>query len=118
MFEVSVEAVFSAAHRLRDYKGKCENMHGHNWKVQVACGSGKLNKQGMVIDFTELKKALNETIMPLDHKVLNDITYFKKENPTSENIAKYIYNKLKTQNSKLKTVKVWETDTSCATYYE
>lgn len=124
MFEISVELSFSAAHRLMGYKGKCENMHGHNWRVEASCQAGQLDKKGMVVDFSELKKALNKILMQLDHKVLNDISYFKKVNPTSENIAKYIYNKLKahpltgTSSSKLKAVSVWETDTSCATYYE
>jgi len=115
MFEISVEAQFSAAHYLRAYKGKCENMHGHNWKVQVTCTSSELNTQGMVMDFSGLKKSLNKILMQLDHKVLNDVVYFKKANPTSENIAKFIYDKL---NYKLLKVSVWETDTSCAAYYE
>ena len=118
MFEVSVEASFSAAHYLREYKGKCENMHGHNWKVKVVYKAKKVDKQGMVIDFTILKNALNKILMEVDHKVLNDLPYFKKANPTSENIAKYIYEKLKTKSLKLKAVSVWETDTSCAKYYE
>lgn len=122
MFEINVEAYFSAAHKLRDYKGKCENMHGHNWKVRVVCVSGKLNKQGMVIDFSELKGELNRALQQLDHKYLNDIDYFKKVNPTSENIAKYIYNKLLKDlaiySLNLKAVTVWETEASSAVYYE
>ena len=131
MFEISVEAQFSAAHRLRNYKGKCENMHGHNWKVKAVITGRKLNSQGMVMDFSELKKKLNAAIMRLDHKYLNDINYFKKANPTSENIARYIYDEMKNIQKKAPGAKkgarrffqpqsifVWETDTSCATYYE
>jgi len=122
MFEVSVEAVFSSAHHLVEYKGKCENMHGHNWKVQASVGKESLSGMGMVLDFVDFKKALNEILMLLDHKLLNDLPYFKKVNPTSENIAKYIYDELRrvlnipaAMNLK---VRVWETDTSSATYYE
>ena len=115
MFDVSVEQSFSAAHRLMGYKGKCENMHGHNWKVRLSVSKKTLDQQGMVIDFSELKNELNDMLMKLDHKVLNEIPYFKKINPTSENIAKYIHDNLKLKNLR---VSVWETDTSCATYYE
>jgi len=118
MFEVNVESNFSAAHRLRGYKGRCENMHGHNWKVKAVVGSQNLDKQGMVMDFTILKKAMNKILTRLDHKVLNDLEYFKKVNPTSENIAKYIYDELKTQRLDVERITVWETDTSCATYYK
>ena len=117
-FEASVQSSFSAAHRLRGYKGRCENMHGHNWKVELSVVAEGLNKQGIVVDFVDLKKALNKVLMQLDHKVLNDIRYFKKINPTSENIAKYIYDRVKGQGLRVKSVSVWETDTSCATYYE
>ena len=115
-FKVTVLSSFSAAHRLMYYKGKCENMHGHNWRVEASCQAGQLNKQGMVMDFSELKKALNKILIQLDHKVLNDISYFKKVNPTSENIAKYIYDRVKGQGLRVKSVSVWETDTSCASY--
>jgi len=122
MFEVSVEAGFSSAHHLIEYKGKCENMHGHNWKVRASVGKDSLNGMGMVLDFVDFKKALNEILMRLDHKLLNDLPYFKKTNPTSENIAKYVYDELRntlniSAGANLK-VRVWETDTSCATYYE
>lgn len=122
MFEISVEAQFSAAHRLRKYKGKCENMHGHNWRVKAVIAGEKLNSQGMVMDFSELKNKLNGVIMRLDHKYLNDVDYFKKVNPTSENIAKFIYDKLQKKliaySLQFTAVTVWETNISCATYYE
>ncbi len=121
MFEVSVQQFFSAAHMLRNYKGKCENIHGHNWKVQVFVSKEGLNKQGMVVDFTDLKKILCKILSSFDHKFLNDIPYFKKNNPTSENIAKYIYDELLKRLDIAQTaylrVCVWETENSCATYY-
>ena len=112
MHTVSVRSSFSAAHNLRDYKGKCENVHGHNWIVEAAVASRKLDKQGMVIDFAVLKKTLKEALEELDHCDLNGLPYFKKVNPSSENIAKFIYDKLKIASS----VKVWETENSCAEY--
>jgi len=116
MYKISVISDFSAAHMLRHYKGKCENVHGHNWKVEVSVSSGKLDKLGMVVDFKELKKSTNVILEELDHKNLNDLPYFKKVNPTSENIAKYIYDRVKGQGPRVKAVTVWESDTGYATY--
>ncbi|MCM8781526.1 MAG: 6-carboxytetrahydropterin synthase QueD [Candidatus Omnitrophica bacterium] len=118
MYEVRVILEFSAAHMLRDYKGKCENLHGHNWKVEVTAFSTELNKQGMVVDFAKLKKNLKGVLDKLDHRNLNEITYFRKVNPTSENIARYIYNRLIGQVPGIREIKVWESDTACATYEE
>ena len=122
MFEASVQMSFSAAHMLRAYKGKCENMHGHNWKVQIFVVKEELDKLGMVMDFTKLKNVLRKVLDNLDHKFLNNISYFKKINPTSENIARHIYiqlcKKLKIKNNVSLRVCVWETENSCATYYE
>ena len=120
MYSVSVLDSFSSAHFLRGYKGKCENLHGHNWKVSLSIQSKRLDKRGMVLDFKDLKVMLNEITSDLDHCCLNDHTFFKKVNPTSENIAAYIYkcvkNKIKEKNISGIEVSVWETDTSCATY--
>lgn len=118
MFEIRVISVFSSAHKLRGYKGKCEELHGHNWKVEVFVSSDDLDKIGMVIDFKRLKMALGQILKKLDHSYINDLAYFKKINPTSENIAKYIYQKLaaKTKSIKVKKVTVWESDTSAASY--
>jgi len=116
MYKIKVISEFSAAHMLRGYKGKCENLHGHNWKVEVSVSSAKLNSQGMVLDFTELKKQIKKVLEGLDHTNLNDLPYFKKVNPTSENIAKYIFDRVKDQGARVKAVKVWESDTACATY--
>jgi len=122
MFKVKIVMSFSAAHFLREYKGKCESLHGHNWKVEVIAATPELNALGMAMDFNDLKKAAREVLETLDHKNLNDIEYFKKTNPSSENIARYIYLHLKPQTEmhkcRLHEVGVWETDTSCAVYSE
>ncbi len=120
MYRIAVKSHFSAAHRLRAYRGKCENLHGHNWKVEATVAAAGLNKIGVVVDFRELKEKLNQVLKPLDHSYLNELEYFKKLNPTSENIAKFIYDKL---NSKIRnlgieliSVNVGETETSYAAY--
>ncbi len=118
MFEVLVKSEFSAAHRLREYQGKCENLHGHNWSIEVAVSSKTLDKAGLLIDFRILKKKLNAILEDLDHKNLDDIAYFKEVNPTSENIAKYIFDRLKKDGITAHKVSVWESSTSRATYYE
>jgi len=118
MYSIKVEASFSSAHNLREYKGKCEDLHGHNWKIEVTAASDKLDKAGMVLDFKCLKEKLNAVLEKLDHKYINEIAYFKKVNPTSENISKYIYDCLKDSVPNIKTVTVWENPTSCATYEE
>lgn len=122
MFEISVRMDFSAAHNLRGYQGKCEALHGHNWKVEVALGSAVVDKVGMVEDFTVIREKLKDVLSLLDHKYLNSLTYFKKINPTSENIAKLIYGKMKERmkalSLKVVSVKVWETDNCCAVYSE
>jgi len=117
MYEVAVNANFSSAHRLREYKGKCENLHGHNWRVEAAVSSKTLNKNGLLVDFRILKDHLKAIMEDLDHKNLNDLSYFKKANPTSENIAKYIFDRLKADGIKPGRVSVWESESSCATYF-
>lgn len=122
MYSIKVEADFSSAHNLRGYKGKCEDLHGHNWKVQVSVEQEKLDKIGMVADFRMIKIHLHEILERLDHKYLNNIPYFsgaskKGVNPTSENIAKYIYDCLKTRISGLGSVTVWESENCSATYH-
>lgn len=117
MYSVKIEANFSSAHNLRGYKGRCEDLHGHNWKVELEVVNGRLDKLGMVADFRILKNKLNKVLDKLDHKYLNALPYFKKMNPTSENIAKYIYDCLEPQVPWIKAVTVWESDNSLATYY-
>ena len=118
MYSLKVQSTFSSAHNLRGYKGKCEDLHGHNWIVEIVVKSAQLDNIGMVLDFKYLKKKLNDTLDQLDHKYLNKLSSFRKINPTSENIAKYIYKKLKPQISLLSCVTVWENSTSSANYEE
>ena len=118
MFEIEVYSNFSSAHRLREYKGKCENIHGHNWKVAAALSSDRLDKIGIVLDFKVVKRALREVLTRLDHKNLNSLSYFRKINPTSENIAKFIFGELKRKRLPVSSVSVWEADDSKATYRE
>ncbi len=118
MYSIKVVAYFSSAHYLRGYRGKCETLHGHNWKVEVNVEKEALDKTGMLMDFKDLKRALNRILEKLDHKFLNKLPYFKKTNPTSENIAQYIYENLKGRIPLLKSVTVWESHNSRASYYE
>ena len=120
MFEIEVELSFSSAHYLRGYKGKCESLHGHNWRVKATVSGKELNREGLLLDFKELKERLRKVLEELDHKNLNEISYFKRVNPTSENIAKFIFDKLKREiiKGKLKKITVWESDNSLASYYE
>ena len=116
MYEVAVKSDFSAAHRLRNYSGKCENLHGHNWMVEAAVSSKTLDRSGLLIDFKILKERLKKILDNFDHTNLNELTFFKRKNPTSENIAKFIFDMLKKEGISPQRVSVWESDTSCATY--
>lgn len=122
MFEISVVMEFSAAHNLRDYRGKCEKLHGHNWQVEVFLASEALDKGAMVMDFTMARKKLKQVLKYFDHTYINETDYFKKNNPTSENIAKFIFEEMSKQvkryKCKVARVSVWETPRSKATYYE
>ncbi|MFC1576502.1 6-carboxytetrahydropterin synthase QueD [Candidatus Omnitrophota bacterium] len=119
MYEIKVIDDFSGAHNLREYKGKCEALHGHNWKVEVSLSGDTLNKHGMIMDFTDLKESLKKVLSSLDHKYLNDLAFFKQSNPTSENIARFIYGELAGNvPSKGMKVTVWETESSSATFEE
>jgi 6-pyruvoyltetrahydropterin/6-carboxytetrahydropterin synthase len=117
MYSISVQDSFSSAHNLRGYQGKCEKLHGHNWKVEAVIRSAKLTSAGMVMDFTEVKKELREILSVLDHGYLNDLPYFKEANPTSEQIATYIFDSLQKAVPALFSITVWESDNSQATYY-
>lgn len=120
MYTIKVESSFSAAHNLRGYRGKCEKLHGHNWKVEVDISSSELNTIEVVCDFKVVKKKLEAALKNLDHAYLNEIPYFRKHNPTSEKIAEFIFNnlkkKLKSKLFTLKSVSVWETQSCSATY--
>jgi 6-pyruvoyltetrahydropterin/6-carboxytetrahydropterin synthase len=116
MYEIKVKAAFSSAHNLRNYRGKCERLHGHNWVVEAVLAYKSLDKDGLAVDFRQARKELRDVLEELDHSYLNDHPYFKKVNPTSENMARFIYTQLKKLNSHVKSVSVWENDNSCATY--
>lgn len=123
MFKLMIETTFASAHQLRGYKGKCENLHGHNWKVQISVISNTLNDIGIAIDFHELKGLASDVINQLDHKNLNQIHPFTNINPSSENISKWIYDTLKDKlknytDIKLSSVTVCESNTASATYSE
>jgi 6-pyruvoyltetrahydropterin/6-carboxytetrahydropterin synthase len=113
---------FGAAHNLRAYRGKCEALHGHNWKVEAVFSAATLDALGMVCDFTLMRRQLKSVLEEFDHAYLNETAPFKKRNPTSENMAKYIYGRLKGilkgRRVRVSCVKVWETENSSATYLE
>ncbi len=115
-YKLSVTKYFSAAHNLRDFKGKCENLHGHNWKVKATLSGKRLNKTGMIIDFADIKAMLDDILLKLDHSYLNQVSPFSNINPTAENIAGYILSMLKKKAKKIKIeeVEVWESATSSA----
>jgi 6-pyruvoyltetrahydropterin/6-carboxytetrahydropterin synthase len=125
MFEVTVEDTFAAGHYLRNYKGKCENPHGHNYKVRVTLAGRELDKAGLLLDFKDLREVMRHVTDRLDHQMINDLEPFKVLNPSAENLAKYFYDE---SNSRLQTVTngrvhirsvtVYETDTTTATYFE
>ncbi|HEU5452306.1 MAG TPA: 6-carboxytetrahydropterin synthase QueD [Terriglobales bacterium] len=125
MFEVSVEDTFAAGHALRGYRGKCENPHGHNYKVRITLAGDALDNIGLLYDFKDLKSAMNQIIDRLDHQFLNDIEPFRELNPSAENMARFFYteanSKLRSATNgrvRVKEVKIWETDTTTATYFE
>lgn len=122
MYTLMVETKFASAHQLRGYRGKCENIHGHSWKVQVFVTAEKLNKIDLAVDFTDLRRIANEIIEPLDHACLNDIPPFTVINPSSENLAKWVFDSLREKVAdyqvKVQAVTVWESDSASATYTE
>jgi 6-pyruvoyltetrahydropterin/6-carboxytetrahydropterin synthase len=130
MFEVSVDETFSAGHALRGYKGKCENPHGHNYKVRVTVQGPQLDSIGLLFDFVHLKQVLHGVIDGMDHKYLNDQPPFIELNPSAENIAKYLYDEVSRglkvivpaapdgkNVPRITSVTVWETDITSATYH-
>ena len=121
MFEVSVEETFAAGHALRNYHGKCENVHGHNYRVQVTLEGAELDAAGLLVDFVHIKKLMREVIERLDHRYLNDVPPFDALNPSAENMARYLYEEMSKGLAagtavRLSAVKLWETDTASATY--
>jgi len=120
MYELKVVSRFAAAHQLKMVAEKCENLHGHNWRVEISISGEKLNNAGVLMDFGEIKEHLNEIIDSLDHKFLNELNLFDGGNPSSENIARYIaeamQSKIASPGVGISRVGVWESDDSCATY--
>jgi 6-pyruvoyltetrahydropterin/6-carboxytetrahydropterin synthase len=121
MYEISVESSFSAAHRLKNYQGPCENLHGHNWLVRATVRSEGLNASGLGIDFKVLKERLREILAELDHRDLNAVLDPVNINPSSENIARYIFEKLQSALAggtvSVARVDVQETPGACASYF-
>ena len=122
MYSVLIETHFSSAHCLREYDGPCEALHGHNWKVTVAVQADVLDELGMVVDFKVLKQEVGKVIDRLDHTYLNDLPPFDTVNPSSENIAHYIFHEVKKtiddERKRVSEVCVWESEGSMATYSE
>jgi len=116
MYLLRVTSKFGAAHNLRNYNGKCENLHGHTWKVEVCIEGDTLNEIGLVCDFKTIKSATKEVLERFDHAYINEISPFDKINPTAENLARVIYEELKIQFPQLKEVTVWESEDASATY--
>ncbi len=120
MYRLSIHTHFAAAHNLIHYQGDCENLHGHNWKVEVTVAAKELNKAGLGIDFKILKKETKEILDGLDHKYLNDLAPFRDLSPSSENIAHYLFEALSARfnndNIAVEKVNVWESDYACASY--
>jgi len=122
MFQVSVEETFSSGHALRGYKGKCENVHGHNYRVQVTLEGPQLDSIGLLVDFTQVKQVVREIVKRLDHQFINDLEPFTVVNPSAENMAKYFYDEVSRQlkdlplGARITDIVVWETDTTSAQY--
>lgn len=121
MYELTVKSEFEAAHRIENYPGKCARLHGHNWVVEAIVRGNELNELGILVDFKVLKSELNKVLAELDHRYLNELEIFEKKNPTAENLAKKIFDKLSVagifcDSTKLSAVKVYESPKSCVTY--
>jgi len=122
MYEVKIVTQFAAAHRLENFNGKCESLHGHNWKVEVFLAGPALDGAGLLLDFGVVKARTREVLEEIDHKYLNELAAFQDRNPSSENLARYLFERLGAiftrDGVKIKRVNVWESDTSCASYYQ
>jgi 6-pyruvoyltetrahydropterin/6-carboxytetrahydropterin synthase len=122
MFEITVEENFPAAHALRGYRGKCEYVHGHNYRVRVSLEAAELDAAGLVLDFVELRRVLGDLLEPFDHRLLNEVAPFDTLNPTAENMAHYFFEELSRRLTahaprvRVTEVRVWETDTATAAY--
>jgi len=122
MYELKIVSQFAAAHQLIEFKGGCENLHGHNWKIEVYVTGMELGKDGLLIDFKLLKEATKKALDELDHKFLNELDAFRSLNPSSENIARHVFEsisrQLNCQEVRVSKVTAWESDSACASYME
>jgi len=122
MYTLKIITSFAAAHNLTHYQGECENLHGHNWRVEVSVTARELDKSGLGIDFKILKSETIALLKTLDHKYLNELDPFLTLSPSSENISRYLYyalgERLNDDNIKVIMITVWESDAACASYYE
>ncbi len=120
MYRLMIKTSFAAAHNLINYQGDCENLHGHNWRVEVVVAAKELDKAGLGIDFKILKKQTNSLLDELDHKYLNDLTPFQNDSPSSENISRYLFERLSetlnNENITVEKINVWESENACASY--
>lgn len=121
MYELKIITQFAAAHRLENFNGKCEALHGHNWKVEVFLAGEQLDEAGLLVDFGVIKARTNSLLEEIDHKYLNELEAFREQNPSSENLARYLFERLSAapirDGVRVCRVNVWESDTSCASYY-
>lgn len=121
MYEITIRTEFAAAHSLRNYRGACEALHGHNWKVEVSVTRAETDETGLAVDFKDLREKTNRIIAGLDHTCLNETEHFRRTNPTSENIARFIFKelgKMLEEGVTVRKVTVWETDDAAASYHE
>ena len=121
MYELKVVTQFSAAHRLNNFYGKCEALHGHNWKVEIFVRADTLDVAGLVLDFGKIKSHANELLAEIDHTFLNELPAFKDQNPSSENMARYLFERLSQaindNRVKITRISVWESDNTSASYF-
>lgn len=124
LYQVAAKLQFCGSHRLRDYPGKCQRLHGHNWEVEAAVSGSKTDRLGMLVDFGQVKEMMNGILDELDHRDLNSLPAFADQNPTAENLSRYLYERLKERigahDSELKVdwVRVWETPGCSASFWE
>ena len=119
-YELKVLSYFAAAHNLREFRGKCENLHGHNWKVEVVLRGKTLEKNGILVDFGEVKAEVRSALEEMDHRYLNELPFFAINNPSSENICRFLFEELSAKfdngDRRLYSVTAWESEDACATY--
>ncbi len=120
MYQITIKKAFSAAHTLKEIGGKCENLHGHNFTVEVTVSAETLNSEGLVLDFRLLKEWTDEALNLLDHRHLNDLPYFRDKNPSAENLARFIHEQLRAKvastGASLEMITVWESENARASY--